>query len=303
MTSLLSAELQGVAGPMRETKMATALEDCRRMGVTVLTPDINKSTYSFSIEDNQIRFGLSAIKNVGAAAIESIVESRKEHEYIGFKDFLMRVDLRKVNKKTVESLIKAGAFEKFGNRKTLTTVYPELVKEVNDRKESQEKGQFGLFIQDTGTDYMPDTFKTLPDYDEEELFTQEKDVIGFLISRNPLLSYSKIIEQKTTRRIGDITPEEKGRTHIIAGVVSGLKVIKTKKDNSDMAFLTVFDQTGTIEVIVFPKAYALMKKYFSINKVLLMKGKTDFREEKLSMILDKAVNLDGRNLTDSSNQS
>jgi DNA polymerase-3 subunit alpha len=88
-----------------------------------------------------------------------------------------------------------------------------------------------------------------------------------------------------------------------AGVVSGLKVIKTKKDNSDMAFLTVFDQTGTIEVIVFPKAYALMKKYFSINKVLLMKGKIDFREEKLSMILDKAVNLDGRNLTDASNQS
>ncbi len=300
MTSRLSAELQGVAGPMRETKMATALEDCRRMKVIVLTPDINKSTYSFSIENNQIRFGLSAIKNVGAAAIESIVEARKEHEFIGFKDFLMRVDLRKVNKKSVESLIKAGAFEKFGNRKTLTTVYPELVKEVNDRKESQEKGQFGLFIQDTGTDYMPDTFKAIPDYDEEELFTQEKEVIGFLISRNPLLSYSKIINEKTTRTIGDITPEDKGITHKIAGVVSGLKVIKTKRDNSDMCFLTVFDQTGTIEVVVFPKTYATLKKYFSINKVLLMKGKIDFREDKLSMILDTAVNLDGRNLTDSS---
>ncbi|MBI2641840.1 DNA polymerase III subunit alpha, partial [Candidatus Roizmanbacteria bacterium] len=174
MTALLSAELQGVAGPQREIKMAQALEECRRMDITVLPPDINKSYYSFVIEDGSIRFGLSAIKHVGAAAIESIHSARKAGSFTSFKDFLYRIDLRKVNKKTVESLIKAGAFKEFSNRATLLSHYPKVVKEIADLKEDALSGQYGLFAQDIKVKSLSDGFTPVADFNEDEIFNMEK---------------------------------------------------------------------------------------------------------------------------------
>lgn len=292
MTSLLSAELQGVAGPLREIKMGTALEECKRMKVVVLPPDINKSTHSFSVENGQIRFGLSAIKNVGSSAIDSIIEARKNGRFVGFRDFLTRVELRKVNKKTVESLIKSGAFREFGNMKTLLTYYPELVREISDRKDQHEKGQFGLFASDAPKGPIKDSFKELQEYSQKEQMEMEKEVIGFLITHNPLAPYKTIIDEKITKRIGNITSQENNKTHIIAGAINGFKTIKTKKDNSEMAFLSVSDETGSIEVVVFPKSYAKLKAIFQMNRVILLKGKVNLREEQVSIILDNAVALD-----------
>ena len=293
MTALLSAELQGVAGPLREIKMSTAFEECRRMNITILQPDINKSEFSFSIEDGKIRFGMSAIKNVGASAIESIVEARKDAPFIGFKDFLMKVDLRKVNKKTVESLVKSGAFDRFTNRNTVLTYYPEVVRDISDRKEEKEKGQFGLFGQDQHDGQLKDNFKPLDELSDEDIIKYEREVIGYIVSRDPLASYRKIIEEKASKKIGRITLDDSNRTHIIAGIISGKKIIKTKKDNSEMVFLNVYDQTGSIEVVAFPKAYAKLKSLFEINNVVLMKGKISDRDGNVSMLLDNAVSLEG----------
>ncbi len=292
MTALMTAELQGVAGPLREVKMTQALEEAKRMHIEILPPDINKSLLKFSIEGRSIRFGLSAIKNVGSAAIESIISERdKAQEFKCFKDFLHKVDLRKVNKKTIESLIKSGAFAKFANKATLLTNYPTAALEISKIKNQKDSGQFNLF--DTAsTSFTSDNFKTIDECPEEELIAFEKEVIGFLINRNSLTKHQIVIDKKVTKKIIDIEHADIDKTHILAGSISSIKVVKTKKNNEDMAFIQINDDTGTIEVIAFPKTYQRIKSMCVINTVLLFKGKIAEREGEFSIILEKAVNLD-----------
>jgi len=292
MTALLSAELQGVAGPQREIKMSQAIEECRRMEIEVLPPDINRSEFNFTIEGGSIRFGLSAIKNVGQAAIEAILEARKTGPFSSFHDFLSRTDLRRVNKKTVESLIKAGAFSKFGNKATLLLHYPSLVLEVQSFKNKVEKGQFDLFEDISATKVREDNFKLIPEFSEEELFNMEREVIGFLIGKNPLNKFSSIIDKKVTKKIGDITVDDSDKPVILAGIVSGKKALKTRKDNHEMAVIQVFDETGNIEVAVFPKLYAKLKSILMINKIIMFKGKVNDRDGRLGVIMENAVDLE-----------
>ena len=293
MTVLLTAELSGVAGPQREIKMAQAIEECQRMGIAVLPPDINYSFSGFTIEGGAIRFGLSAIKNVGEAAIESILSTReKEGKFVSFKDFLFRVDLRKVNKKTVESLIAAGAFFSFANRATLLANYPRILEEVQKEKMKQDKGQFDLFGESDVKKKLVDNFKEVAEFSEEEIFEMERRIIGFLISKNPLSRYKEIIERKISKNIGDILETDVGKSLILAGIVNGKKVVKTKKDNQEMAILTVYDQTGTIDLIAFPKTYVKLKLILQINRVILFKGKVDQKEGGLTIILENAVDLE-----------
>ncbi len=291
MTALLTAELQGVAGPMREIKMAQAIEECKRMEIKVLPPDINKSHHDFTIEDGNIRFGLSAIKNVGSAAIETIISGRGASSFSGFTDFLHKVDLRKVNKRTVESLVKAGAFRSFANSATLLHYYPNLAKEIASEKEDHTKGQFNLFNTSSSIKQYTDAFDPMPEFSTDELITMEKEVIGFLISRNPLQKFARIIKEKTTKKIGEITKEDIGKTHILVGVVSAKKVIKTKKDNSEMSFITFYDETGSLEAIIFPKLYAKLGTTIQLNQAIIVKGKISEKEDQLSMIVDNAMKL------------
>ncbi|MDH7476608.1 MAG: DNA polymerase III subunit alpha [Microgenomates group bacterium] len=291
MTALLTAELQGVAGPQREIKMSQALEECRRMEITVLPPDINKSEYNFKIENGAIRFGLSAIKNVGQAAMEAILSARKKTEFVSFKDFLYRVDLRKVNKKTVESLIKAGAFSRFGNRATLLTYYPQIVNEVTKIKSEDQKGQFSLFSQSNDPRKLIDDFKPVQEFAEEEIFNMEKEVIGFLMTKNPLARFKNIIDKKASKKIGEIKNEDIDKSLVLVGIISNKKIIKTKKNNHEMAFITVFDDSGSIEVVVFPSVYNKIKDILSINRAIIFKGKVTDRGDGLSIIMDNAVKL------------
>ncbi|MBI2049753.1 DNA polymerase III subunit alpha, partial [Candidatus Roizmanbacteria bacterium] len=289
MTALLSAELQGVAGPQREIKMAQVLEECRRMKIEILPPDIDKSDYSFKIENGGIRFGLSAIKNVGHAAIDSIIEARQKGEFKGFRDILFRVDLRKVNKRTVESLIKANAFHKFGTRATLLSAYPKAVGEVSKLKEDSVKGQFGLFSQKAES--ILDNFEEIKEFDEDTIFLMEKEVIGFLINKNPLIKFKNIITQKATKKIGELTKEDENKDVVLVGIISSKKVVRTKKDSNEMAFVTVFDETGTVETVLFPRIYKQLKNDVFINQVMIFKGRVIDRENRLSIIMDKGMKL------------
>ncbi len=295
MTALMTAELQGVAGPLRELKMAQALEESKRMKIEVLPPDINHSVEKFSIEGRSIRFGLSALKNVGSAAIESIVQAReKEGPFTSFKDFMMRVDLRKVNKRTMESLIKAGAFDMFATRATLLLHYPSLAKELASIKENHDTGQFGLFGQHEKKRYDKDTFNHIEELPDDQIIEFEKEVIGFLLSKDPMDKHREIIEQKVNKKIGEIGEEDVNKSYIFAGMVTKHKVVKTKKNNDDMAFLSINDSTGSIEVIVFPKTYKSLHRTCAQNTVCLFKGKVTEREGEYSIIMEKAVNLDQR---------
>ena len=287
MTALLSAELQGMAGPMREIKMSQALEECRRMELK----DINKSEHSFSIENDGIRFGLSAIKNVGEAAIDSIMESRKAGSFTSFKDFLFKVDLRRVNKKTIESLVKASAFSGFANRATLMHHYPIFVRDIASLKDDKEKGQFGLFQQSITASVFQDNFEKMADFPEDDIYNMEKEVIGFLITKNPLDKFKDIIAKKSTKKIGEVNIEDDKKDVILVGLISNKKIIKTKKDNHEMAFLTIFDETGSIECVIFPKIFTKLKTFIGINNVIILKGKVSNREDKLSVLVDNAVQL------------
>lgn len=291
MTALFSAELQGVAGPQREIKMAQTVEECRRMKIKILPPDINKSDYNFKIEGHGIRFGLSAIKNVGHSAIESVIQARKVGEFTSFRDFLYRVDLRKVNKRTVESLVKAGAMSQFGNRATLLTYYPSAVSDIASLKTEFDKGQFGLFSQDTSYKNLKDNFEKIEDFSEEQIFGMEREVIGFLIDKNPLEKFKAVIAKRASKKIGEITQDDVNKVLILAGIISAKKAIKTKKDNSDMAFITVFDETGSIETVVFPSIYRRLSELLFINQVIMLKGKVTDRENKLSIVMENAALL------------
>ena len=295
MTALMTAELQGVAGPMREVKMSLALEESKRLKIEVLPPNINKSDHDFSIEGKAIRFGLSAIKNVGAAAIDSILHSRKASGlFKSFRDFLVQVDLRRVNKKTVESLVKAGAFADFGNMATLLMYYPQLVKEIASMKTNVEEGQFVLFDKQDKKSYEKDNFKAIPEFDEDKIIEFEKEVIGFLITKNPLEKHQEVIARKVNKHIGEIGEKDVDKTFIFAGVITQVKVIKTKKSNAEMSFMHVNDLTGSAEVIVFPRTYAQIHDIFKLNTVCLFVGKVTERDGRFNIILDKAVNLDLR---------
>ena len=293
MTALLTAELSGVAGPQREIKMSQTIEECQRMGISVLSPDINYSIADFSIEGSSIRFGLSAIKNVGQAAIETIINAReKEGKFLSFKDFLFRVDLRKVNKKTVESLIAAGVFSTFANRATLFNYYPKALEEIQNEKLKIEKGQFDLFGERNEKIRLKDNFKEIPDFSEEEIFNMERKIIGFLIGKNPLNKFKKIIDLKISKKIGDLNLNDNNKSLILAGIISSKKTLKTKKDNKEMAIIQVFDETGNIEVVIFPKVFVSIKSIININKIILFKGRVIDRNNRLNVIMEKAIDLE-----------
>jgi DNA polymerase-3 subunit alpha len=284
MTALLTAELLGIAGPNREVKMTQAIEECLRIKINIFPPDINKSFEGFTIEDNGIRFGLSAIKNVGKAAVEAILEARVKGPFLSFRDFLSRVDLRRVNKKTVESLIKAGAFSSFANRATLLSYYPIALKEVTRHHQEKTAGQFDLFAKKE--EFLRDDFQMIEEFSDEEIFQMEKEVIGFSLSFNPLSKINDDIKKRITKKIVDLSKKDINRSIIFFGIISQIKSITTKKTNSLMAFLNVYDDTGSIEVVVFPQKYERLKKILAVNKAYLMKGKVNDKDGKFAIILE-----------------
>ena len=289
MASLLTAEINGASGPIRDEKVGAALEECKRMQISVLPPDIHKSSEGFTIEGESIRFGLAAIRNVGSAAIEEIVTARKAKEFSSFTDFLQRVDLRRVNKKTLESLIKVGAFASFANRATLIAAFPALVEQAQKSKESTSVGQFDMFGMDTA---LPsDSFRECVEYPEHEIAEFERELIGFLISSSPLTQYAKIISEKVTLKMKDISPTDIKKKHIVVGIVTAMKVVRTKKDNAEMIILTLNDGTGTLEMVCFPKTYQKIKSVFAPHIVLMVKGVIDKREDGYNMMIDNAIDL------------
>jgi DNA polymerase-3 subunit alpha len=172
--------------------------------------------------------------------------------------------------------------------------YPQLVKEIASNKESTDQGQYGLFGQHEKKRFEKDPFTEIPEYSEDQLMEFEKEVIGFLISRNPMEKHKAVMAQKVSKKLVDLTEKDVNKTFIFAGIVTAKKVVKTKKDNSEMAFLQVNDNTGTIEVVIFPKAYKTLHNICLVNSVCLFKGKVVERDGNYSVIMDNAVNLDAR---------
>jgi len=291
MTALLTAEIDHATGDAREQKIVQILDECKRMEIKVLPPDINLSVTDFAIENLNIRFGLSAVKNVGGAAIESIFQARQKQPFSSFKDFLLRVDLRKVNKKTIESLVYAGAFDRFGKRAPLLVFYTQIVKEIQKQKASADEGQFGLFgageaLSSDGPDKLPD----LPEFAEDELIAHEREAIGFHLSGNPFSKYAWVLKEKGARAIQDLS-QFKNRKVIVGGIIKQVKQINTKKNGDEMVFATITDFTGEIEMVVFPKLYQRSKHLWALNSLLLIKGVVQEKDHDLALVVDDVISL------------
>lgn len=299
MTALLTAESGDT------DKIVEGIEECRRMGILVLPPDINKSLSGFDIEVNDkslgrkaIRFGLNAIKNVGEAALVEIINARnKEGGFKSFCDFYLRVNGQKVNKKVLESLIKAGAMDKFGKRSAMLAGLDALRGKCDIVLKQKAQGQANLFgDSDSSASAIPeDNFPNIDEYKKEDLMTLEKELLGFFLTEHPLSSALSVLAMEVDEKIGRLNMENLtvGQKIKLGGILSSLRMVITKKNNSEMAFGTLEDETGKIDLVIFPKTYAEYKDMWVKDKVVLVDGKIDMREDKLNLVVDRALPING----------
>ncbi len=272
LASLLSNELNNTDGVIK------FIGECKAQGVDILPPDINHSRIDFTIENGKIRFGLAAVKNVGAGAIDAIVEERQNKgPYRSFEDFCSRVNLGKVNRRVLESLIKCGAFDSLGHRRSqLMEVLDQALELGQTRRQEKASGQMSLFDVMAKTAPEGEGFEILdlpdiPEWDEAELLRLEKEALGFYVSGHPLDSYQDQIQRLTTAHLGKISGVPDNSRVSIAGIAREKKEITTKKGQR-MAFLKVEDLHGSIEVVCFPEIYAAGREFLDSDVPLWIQG-------------------------------
>lgn len=292
MCALLTAE-SGDA-----EKIATAIGECKKMEITVLPPDINESNIGFTVVDNpeskhkrSIRFGLSAIKNVGDAAIEAILEARQDGPFTSFLDFTMQVDNRKVNKRVVESLIKVGAMSDFGPRAALLKVVDEVRnKAAKPKGFENQQGLFGMEeIKTSVRDTMPEMTLSTEEFTEDEMSELERQLLGFALSSKPIEELLGMLRFSATHKIDEITHSEHNMVRQkvrIAALIEEVRVIVTKKSNKEMAFVKCKDETGSIDLVVFPDTYTSAKNFLTQDQAVLIAGKVDERDDSPNIIVE-----------------
>lgn len=297
MTAVLTAESRANTGDTRDEKIAMIVAECKRTGITLLPPDINKSDIEFSIEDGKVRFGLSAIKNVGEAAIESILRTRvSEGVFTSFTDFLRRVDVSKVNKKTLESLIRTGAMDAFGSRAAILSTLETKLAQVHKDRKAASLGQTGLFdVGDPKEAAHHDQLPNIPELTSQELLAFEKQLLGFYLTAHPL---EKVMERlsnmDSVTPIAQVTEERVGDRVQTVGLVAQVKKIVTRNGGSEMAFIRLEDLSGNIEVVIFPKIYARTSQLWVRDAVVMIAGKVDQKDDRLVLLADEVRPVDTR---------
>ena len=286
------------------SKVSEYIYTCRQMGIAILPPDINEGEGGFSVSGQAIRYGLSAIKSIGRPVIDAIVEERKiRGPFTTLKDFITRLSGREVNKRTIENFIKAGALDGLeGNRRQKMMIYGSLLDALNQEKKTTMAGQMTLF------DIAPEEDKAeyeikLPDveeYDKEVLLGFEKEVLGIYISGHPLEEYMERLKKNTNAVTTDfVLDEETGTLKVSDGTkvrIGGMitdKVIKYTKNNKAMAFITLEDLVGTVEIIIFPKDYERYAKYLENDAKVFVEGRVTAEEDRNGkLICEKIISFD-----------
>lgn len=278
MASLLTCEIDNT------DKIARYIGECREMGIRILPPDINRSYKEFTVEDGNIRFGLSAIKNVGTTAIDSIITAREEKgSFSSLFDFCERVDLRKVNRKVLEVLIKAGAFDSLGSRRSqLMQVLETAIERAESLKKEAANGQVSIFesvraIEAPSSHDLPE----IPEWSENQILAFEKETLGLYLTGHPLASYEAELNSLTisSSRINDL-PDRQEVT--VGGIVNRIKRMTTKKGEK-MASLTLEDLEGTIEVLLFPDIFKRYSEDLFNDSPLIITGDIDKAENGLKI--------------------
>ncbi len=293
MTALLTAE----SGD--KDKISAAVNECRRMKVKVLPPDINESDTDFtivpdkdSLDGKAIRFGFSAVKNVGGVAIEIILNARKSGKFTSFADFLSKVDQRKVNKKVLESLIKVGAMSEFGKRAALLASIDRVREKVKPKVSDPQPGLFatGELKKTESSAFI--TIENIEEFNEEELQSLERQLLGFSLSAKPIGEVLGPLEFQSTHKIFELSSQEFYTDLVrIAGIVTEVRVITTKKTGAEMAFAKADDGTGIVELVIFPKIFKSTRDFWAEGRPLLIIGKVDFKDEAPSILVEAIETL------------
>ena len=283
------------------------IQECKRLGISILPPDINESYSKFTVYDNKIRFGLAAVKNVGVSVINSIVGERdKNSKFASFMDFCNRVDVSALNKRMVESLIKCGAFDSLGVRRSqLLAVYERIIDGVQQDRRRNIEGQFSLFQnpdQNLDTNGLKeDSFPNIKEFPEKTLLSMEKEMIGVYISGHPLASYEEELKSISTITTVELyeSLDEIGESKSDLMIKDGMKVViggiiiskknKITKNNNMMAFATLEDLYGTVELIVFPTTLNRCAKDLYEDNIVVVEGRLSISEEDEPKIICESI--------------
>ena len=282
------------------SKVSEYILTCRQMGISILAPDINESEGVFSVSEDGIRYGLSAIKSVGRPVIEGVLKERKNGPFCDLSAFIERMSGKDINKRTIENLIKAGAFDSFpANRRQMIMVYAQIMDQIAQKRKTELEGQMSLF--DFVSEEEKDAYKIqMPDvkeYGKEDLLAFEKEVLGFYISGHPLEEYEAQWKRGITHVTSDFLPVEEGEEvklrdgeHVVIGGILAAKTTKTTKSNQMMAFITIEDLVGSVEVLVFPRDYEKNNRLLKVDDKVFVSGRVSGEEDKASkLILERIV--------------
>lgn len=282
------------------SKVSEYIMVCKSMGIQILPPDINEGERGFSVSNGAIRYALNAIKSVGRTVIDGITKERREHgKYQDLKDFVERTQGFDINKRAIENFIKAGAFDSFGaTRKQLMSVYSQILDSVTHSKRGVMAGQMSLMdiVSEEDKKELEIKMPNVGEYEKELLLSFEKEVLGFYVSGHPMEEYQSLWEKRITARTSDFyLDEEMGMTHVedntkatVGGMIMDKKIKYTKQDKI-MAFLTLEDLVGSIEVIVFPNAYEkYSSKLVEENKVFI-EGRVQVEEERDGKLICESI--------------
>jgi len=287
MASLLTSEMHSTDNVVKH------IEECRNHGIEVLPPDVNVSEKTFTVDEGKIRFGLGAVKNVGEGAIDAISEARRDGPFSSMFAFCERVDLRKVNKRVIESLIKSGAFDSTTAKRSQMMAALEQALDLGQRLQ-KERGdpQMGLF--DSVPDQVTTRYMELPAIDEWEESLRlgyEKESLGFFISGHPLHRYESILERFTNADTASISEMPDEQSIRMGGIVRKFRTLNTRK-GEPMAFVTLEDFKGIVDVTVFSSLYQRVRDLIAVDAPVLVQGKVQREENKAKVIAEKVVPIE-----------
>jgi DNA polymerase-3 subunit alpha len=294
MAALLTSEKDN------RDKIIKHINNCKEMDIGVLPPDINESQSDFSVSGGKtIRFGLAAVKNVGIGAIEEIINARKQGgRFRSFEDCCRRVDLRKVNKRVIESLIKCGAFDSLGHkRRQLLDAHEEIMETAQKHQRDKSNGQVSFFdrLEGEGSGSESESFASsplpdLPEWDHRELLSYEKETLGFYITGHPLIPWKDKLDLLTSADTANIAERDDKDEVVIAGIISNIREVTTKRKDI-MAYVTVEDLKGSITAIFFAEIYRAAFALLHSEEPVLIRGTVDIGEESAKIIAVEAQPL------------
>lgn len=302
MTALMTAEAN------HTDKLVEAISECEALGIKVLPPDINESLNDFTVVNinkdqfmstgrakdlgKAIRFGLNAVKNVGGTAMEYIIEARKNGPFSSISDFLNRVNLQKVNKRVIESLIKVGAFDSFGPRTALLAYLPQARDAATKISKEKLSGQVSLF--GSGSKELESSKDKLPKVEEAslaEILKNEKELLGVYLTDHPIKDLSKQMGARLSHKLNQLDKSMTGQSVSLAGIIAVIRTVNTKKNNSLMAFGVLEDELGKVDLVIFPKLYKETSDIWQADKPVFVTGRIDNRDNELSIIVENVEEL------------